>query len=302
VQIELIKRVNGVFQDTLMQLMIDPESQLVRPAEKPDAIVKTVIENGKTEACIDIVLIGEGYTEMEAQKFFEDAGFFANALFTSAPFKANEHKFNIRAVLAASDEQGVDDPNSGIFKKTALGASYNTLYSDRYLMTTEMGKVSNYAGLVPYDQIIILVNTEKYGGGGIFNFYALNSTRGRKNIEVFIHEFGHSFAGLADEYYTSDVSYENYFPLHLEPWEANITTRVDFESKWAGLIDADTPLPTPATNRYKNKIGLFEGGGYVPKGVYRPFVDCRMKSNEAKDFCPVCSLEIVKTIKFYTLD
>ncbi|MFB6341861.1 M64 family metallopeptidase [Saccharicrinis sp. FJH62] len=300
VRFVLVHRVDGLFTDTLLNINLNPEGEIVRPTETPDSKTKDILISGKTDECIDIVLIAEGYTKYDEKLFFEDAQNFADALFTSKPFAENKGKFNIRAVMSYSEEEGADDPEQAIYVKTALNSSYNTLYSDRYLMTNDLYDVSNYASLVPHDQIIILVNSEKYGGGGIYNFYSINSTRGRKNQQVFIHEFGHSFAGLADEYYTSDVSYNDFFPADIEPWEPNVTTLVDFDSKWKDMLDQDTPVPTPAKNKYKNTIGVYEGGGYVAKGVYRPFIDCRMKTNEAEDFCPVCARAIVRTINFYT--
>lgn len=302
VLVEVIARKDGNFTDTLLKFVLDPKSQLVRPLEKPEAKVKIILESGKTEECVDIVLLAEGYAKHEINQFYIDAEQFAKGLFTSAPFKEYINRINIHAIGAVSDEPGVDDPNNNLYVKTALNASYNTLYSDRYLLTTDVKRVNDYACLVPFDQIVILVNTEKYGGGGIYNYYSLNSTRGRSNMQVFIHEFGHSFAGLADEYYTSEVSYSDYFPSHIEPWEPNITTLVNFDSKWKDIISEDTPVPTPVKSKFNKTVGLYEGGGYSAKGIYRPYIDCRMKTNEAEDFCPVCSLEVVKTILFYTGD
>ncbi|MFB6318571.1 M64 family metallopeptidase [Saccharicrinis sp. FJH54] len=296
----LIHRNDGFLTDTLLNFNLDPKGEIVRPSETPDSETRDILISGNTEACIDIVLIAEGYTENDKSLFFKDARNFADGLFTSKPFADNKSRFNIRAVMSYSEEAGADDPRQDVYVKTALDASYNTLYSDRYLMTNDLYDVSNYASLVPHDQIIILVNTEKYGGGGIYNFYSINSTRGRKNQQVFIHEFGHSFAGLGDEYYTSDVSYNDFYPTDIEPWEPNLTTLVNFESKWKDMLDPETPVPTPAKEKYNTTVGVFEGGGYVAKGVYRPYIDCRMKTNEAEDFCPVCARAIVRTINFYT--
>ncbi|NTV19606.1 MAG: peptidase M64, partial [Bacteroidales bacterium] len=117
---------------------------------------------------------------------------------------------------------------------------------------------------------------------------------------VFVHEFGHSFAGLGDEYYTSDVAYEDFYNLKVEPWEPNLTTLVNFEKKWGNMIDSNTPRPTPNTPEYKNKTGVFEGGGYMAKGIFRPCIDCRMKTNNAEGFCPVCTKAINDMIDFYT--
>jgi hypothetical protein len=116
---------------------------------------------------------------------------------------------------------------------------------------------------------------------------------------VFIHEVGHGFAGLADEYYSSRVAYEDPYPLNVEPWEPNITTMVDFDSKWKKMIAAETPVPTPPVVKYTNKVGLFEGGGYMAKGIYRPEMECTMKSNTPGGFCEVCRKAIREMIEFY---
>jgi hypothetical protein len=144
------------------------------------------------------------------------------------------------------------------------------------------------------------VNTNKYGGGGIFNHYNLTSASNDLSPQVFIHEFGHGFAGLGDEYYTSDVSYSDFYSRDIEPWEPNLTTLVNFSSKWLKLIKPGTPVPTPVTLESKKSTGVFEGGGYVATGVFRPAFDCRMKSNDSKDYCQVCQLSIEKMILFLT--
>lgn len=300
IRVVLIHRTDGAFTDTLLNVDIDVKGELIRPTEKADAKVKDILVNGSEEKCIDIVVIGEGYVKGEESLFFRDAENFAEGLFTSLPFNENKQRFNIRAVMPFSEEEGADIPPQNIFVKTALDASYNTLYSDRYLMTGSVFKLSNYVAMVPHDQVIILVNSEKYGGGGIYNFYSISSARGRSNLQVFIHELGHSFAGLADEYYTSEVSYNDFYPKHIEPWEPNITTLVDFDHKWKSMIESGVPIPTPVKNKFKSKVGVYEGGGYVAKGVYRPYQDCRMKTNEAEDFCPVCARAVKETILFYT--
>ena len=154
------------------------------------------------------------------------------------------------------------------------------------------------AANVPYDVIFILVNSSLYGGGGFYNHYSEVTVDNTWSKIVSVHEFGHAFAGLADEY-TGDVSYSDTYNLNVEPWEPNITTNVDFNSKWKNMVSEGTPLPTPRTEKYKNSVGMFEGGGYVTKGIYSPFEDCRMKSNEAPGFCPVCHNAIRRMILLY---
>ena len=165
-------------------------------------------------------------------------------------------------------------------------------------MTTANKKLRDVAANVPYDQIYILVNTDKYGGGSIYNLYSVCVNNNMYEEYIFTHEFGHGFGFLADEYYTSDVAYNDFYPLNLEPLEPNITTLVDFDSKWKDMVDKDTPIPTPDTRKYAEKVGVFEGGGYMAKGVYRPMEDCTMKSITVNNFCPVCKRALVNMINF----
>jgi IgA peptidase. Metallo peptidase. MEROPS family M64 len=163
-----------------------------------------------------------------------------------------------------------------------------------------MKSIHDQAASVPYDQLYVLVNSTRYGGGGFYNFLNLTTVDHALSPKVFIHEFGHGFAGLGDEYYNSEVAYENYYNLEVEPWEPNLTTLVNFASKWKDLVDKSTPMPTPRTADYTGKVGVFEGGGYMTKGIYSPAEDCRMKSNAPQDFCPVCQRAIRETILLNT--
>ena len=163
-----------------------------------------------------------------------------------------------------------------------------------------MQKVYDAASVVPYDHIYVLVNAERYGGGGFYNFLSVCTSDNELTKEVFIHEFGHGFAGLGDEYYNSKVAYEDFYNLEIEPWESNLTTLVDFENKWKEMIPDSISVPTPRKIKYNKTVGAYEGGGYMNKGIYSPFINCRMKSNDAKGFCPVCEEAIKKTIRYYT--
>ena len=151
---------------------------------------------------------------------------------------------------------------------------------------------------VPCDAIFLLINTDMYGGGGMYNFYACGTADNPRTPVVFTHEFGHSFAGLADEYFSSEVAYQDFYNLKYEPWEPNITTLVDFDSKWKDLLPANTPIPTPLDAEHKDKAGVFEGGGYLPKGIYRPMDHCMMR--DYAPFCPACSRAILRMIDFLT--
>jgi hypothetical protein len=248
------------------------------------------------------VIIPDGYTQNEMDKFIKDAKRFTGFLFNASPYKENKSKFNIYAIQAPSTESGPDIPGDGVWKNTLLGTNFYTFDSERYLMTSENKAVRDVASNAPYDQIYIMVNTSKYGGGAIYNHYATCVSENQHGDYVFAHEFGHSFAGLGDEYYESSTSYNEFYPLDVEPPDPNLTTMVDFGRKWKNMIDKNTPVPTPADEKYKKSgvIGVFEGGGYVNKGVYRPSYDCSMKSISVDNFCPVCRKAIQEMIDFYT--
>ena len=249
---------------------------------------------------MDIVILPEGYSKEEMGIFVEDCKKFANDFFAFSPYSENTDRFNIRAVLAPSNESGVDIPADTIWKSTILNSGYYTFDSERYLMTFDNKSVRDLAANAPYDQIYILVNSKKYGGGAIYNYYNVSVNSNSKSDKILIHEFGHGFAGLADEYYNSSTSYGEFYNLKIEPWEPNITTLVDFESKWKYLVKKRIPVPTPETEKFIKRIGVFEGGGYEPKGMYRPMQDCMMKTFDGNIFCPVCEEAIQKMIDFYS--
>jgi hypothetical protein len=167
-------------------------------------------------------------------------------------------------------------------------------------MTSDFKKVRDVASNVPYDQIIILVNHPRYGGGGIYNFYAISTVDNINSGFVFTHEFGHSFAGLGDEYSGAGSAVEDFYSTDKEPWEPNITTLVNFDKKWKGMLLPETPVPTPDTDNWKGKVGVFEGAGYMEKGVYRPYIDCSMNVIKFNNFCPVCKRSIERMIEYYS--
>lgn len=211
-------------------------------------------------------------------------------------------RFNVVAVKSVSQDSGTSEPGKGIWKKTALSSHFDTFYSERYLTTLHLKDLHNCLAGTPYEHIIVLVNSTRYGGGGILNSYNLTTCHQKWFKPVVVHEFGHSFAGLADEYAYESEAIPMY-PHDVEPWEKNITTLVDFDSKWKGMIKKGTPIPTPLSKKEKeavNKVGVFEGAGYSVKGVYRGVQDCRMRINETPNFCAVCKKALTDIIDFYT--
>ena len=247
----------------------------------------TLLQAADTSRCIHIAYVAEGYQEKEMQTFIDDAKTAMEALFAHEPFKSLRDRFNIVAVKSPSKDSGTSEPGNGIWKQTALGSHFNTFYSDRYLTTLNLKALHDWLAGIPYEHIIVLVNTEKYGGGGILNSYNLSMTHHRLFKPVVVHEFGHSFAGLADEYAYEQEAIPMY-PADVEPWEPNITTQTNFQKKWKNMIGK------------VDGVGLFEGAGYSLKGVYRPEQDCRMRTNENPTFCHVCEKAIRDIIDFYT--
>jgi hypothetical protein len=227
---------------------IDPSSRFVNRARQRRRAgnVWPVFINGPTSEKVDILVIGEGYTAGEIPKFHRDVTRLLPALFDEEPFKGRRGDFNVRALDLPSAESGVNRPNAGVFRRTPLSAEYNIFDSERYVLTLDNRALRDAASAAPYEFIEILVNDKTYGGGGIFNDQATASVDSAFSPYVFVHEFGHHFAALADEYYTSDVAYTTGATAKPEPWEPNLTALHDPATlKWKDLVTAGTPLPTP---------------------------------------------------------
>ncbi|GAB6281776.1 MAG: IgA Peptidase M64 [Ignavibacterium sp.] len=283
-----------------IEINVEPKNYFISKERRKNYQSFEVQKFGDPSVKVDIVIIPEGYTKEQMELFKSDCKKFTNYLFNASPYKENKDKFNIWGVEAPSADSGSDIPAENIWKNTLLNTNYYTFDTERYLMTTDYQTVRDIASNTPYDQIYILVNSNKYGGGSIYNFYNVGVNRNPREEYVFVHEFGHGFAFLADEYYDSETSYQDFYPLNVEPLEPNLTTLVNFDKKWKNMIDKDTPVPTPTEEKYFTKVGAFEGGGYVAKGVYRPMYDCSMRSASVNNFCPVCKDAIIKMIKFYS--
>ena len=267
--------------------------------------------------CIDLAIVAEGYTRAQMGKFYNDCQRVVDALFAHEPFTSMKDRFNVVAVAAESLTSGPSVPHLGRWSNTPVGTHYDTFYSDRYLMTQDIHRLYDVLSGVPFEHIIVLVNSDTYGGGGIYNQITVTTSDHPTFHQVLVHEFGHAYAGLGDEYFYDDA-YESMYPADTEPWEPNLTTLVDFQSKWADMLPKGTAIPTPPDPKVPNyrkitnekeqrlldaatqRVGVFEGGGYQSKGVYRPAQECRMKINEVQNFCPVCSRAIRQITDFYT--
>lgn len=289
---------NGEMEQ-IFEYEIDPTNYFIGKEKPRFTASNLVMGKGNPETSVDVAFIAEGYTLEEMDKFRSDVKRVAGYLFDVPPFKQYQDNFNIYALEAISQESGTDVPGENIYKNTAVNTTFYTFDIDRYLTTFDVKALHDIAANVPYDQIFVLINTKRYGGGGFYNYYTSCSSDNPQTYEVSSHEFGHGFVGLGDEYYSSAVAYEDFYNLEIEPWEPNLTTLVDFDKKWKGMLDESCPIPTPRTKEFENKIGVFEGGGYLSKGIYSPYQDCKMKSNNMKHFCPVCEDAAEKMILFH---
>lgn len=320
----------------LFETTIRPDSRLINREQKSFPFqIQKIIDHGEPEHKVDLLIMGDGYTENDLTQYQNAVDRYIKILFETEPFKTHCNDFNVWRIDVVSPESGVDEPRQNLWKRTVFDVQYNIFDVPRYVLAQNNKKIHDVAAMVPYDHIYILFNSDRYGGGGIFHTMATcysGSQPGQPDWwsdYVFIHEFGHSFAGLADEYYTSAVAYNDIYLPDVEPWEPNITALLNpAQPKWASLIKKGTPIPTPwnkahfdsliSVQRGKSGsakeelqkrarkvmendscasvIGCFEGAGYSATGLFRPAIDCIMFSKRLQPFCPVCQQAIKKKI------
>ena len=344
VQVTISRRDRQMILHEVFSTVIDPNSPKDVHREKRVAEFKVdqLVNNGPPEKKVDLVIVGDGYAKKDMDKFRKDAKHFTDVLFGTSPFKERQKDFNVWLIEVESKESGIDKPDKNEWKNNELGTKYNTFNTPRYVLTEENRRLRDILAAVPYDFIHILCNDNRYGGGGIYNLYATCFTKtDKEGMEwqmdyVYVHEFGHSFAGLGDEYYSSQVAYTDFYKKGVEP---NITALVDKNDlKWKSFVETGTPLPTPwekaqydslehergkldrlapdyyekreplyqaeeqiiKTTKYAGKVGAFEGAGYASQGLYRPSADCRMFSLSLVGFDPVCTAAINRMIDFYS--
>ncbi len=347
VQVAISRRDKQMIFHEVFSTVIDPNSPTEINRQKRTPMFKSskIVDNGLPEKKVDLLIVGDGYAKSDLEKLREDAKRFADALFNTSPFKERKNEFNVWLIEVESGESGIDIPDKKIWRENVLGTMYNTFGSARYILTEENRILRDIAGAVPYDAIAILCNDNRYGGGGIYNLYTTcYAQTDKKGLEwqmdyVFVHELGHSFAGLGDEYYSSQISYVDFYSKGIEPWEPNITALNNpAKLKWKEFVEKGIPLPTPwakttydslerergkldrlAADYYEKreplyqagrgllknsshagKVGAFEGAGYVSTGLYRPSVDCRMFSLSLVGFDPVCASAVNRMIDYYT--
>lgn len=231
----------------LITKRIDPDDyHIIRESVQRGDETIDVLVSGDPHTHVDLLVLAEGYTASDREKFKKDLDRYAASLFSWEPYKSLKKCFNIRGVFHPSPESGVDEPRQGKFRATTFDASFNALDTDRYMLTESNKTIHDIAAAEPCDALLIMVNSKRYGGGGIYNWYTIFTSDGPWNDYVFVHEFGHAFAGLADEYYTREVSYDEYFPQGVEPVEPNITALLNpSELKWKDLVTPGLPIPTP---------------------------------------------------------
>jgi hypothetical protein len=248
VRLSLEVRDRGNHLQEFFTCTLDPEDIGIIRENIVDVSVKVVKSHwsGDSHSRVDIVILGEGYTDKEEDKFNADLKRFTRIFLNYPPYVDRKDKFNIYGVFKPSMESGVDEPDAGIFKSTVLNATFNSLGSERYLLTEDNKSMRDLAAHVPYDAVVIMVNHTRYGGGGIYNLFCTFTADNQWHEYLFLHEFGHSFAGLADEYYTSDVAYNEFYPQGVEPVEVNITALLAPKNvKWKSLAKKDVTIPTP---------------------------------------------------------
>ncbi|MDH3269645.1 MAG: IgA Peptidase M64 [Ignavibacteria bacterium] len=227
---------------------LDPNDVMIIRDEVKNRQVKVydAESNGDPHSKVDIVIVGEGYSLDNKTKFEKDLRYFSDLFFSQEPYKSHADKFNIHGVYKPSEDSGIDEPRAGLFKNTVTSCTFNSMGSERYILTEDNKAVRDLAANVPYDAIYIMINHSRYGGGGIYNLFCTFTTDNQFKDYLFLHEFGHSFSGLADEYYTSDVQYNDFYPIGLEPLEPNVTALTNTSDiKWKKFLLPGIEIPTP---------------------------------------------------------
>lgn len=302
VYIRMEKRDERMRMQPQVTLLFDPRTTEVTTLPTGDstrAAMKLRYE-GNSHRKMDVVIVPEGYGPKDKGKMRRDMYKFADYTLAQEPFKGRAKDFNLWTLPCVGEESGITNPGKGLRVNSAVGATYYTFGSDRYLMTFNLFKLHDVLDEVPYDHIIIMANSDTYGGGAIYNFYAVSAVQ-EMSMYILPHELGHSIGGLADEYVDEDLSYGDMHKAEAEPVEPNITNLVDFGSKWADMLPEGTAVPTPenlqVSRRENGPLGVYEGAGYKPKGVYRPVMHCMMR--DYAPFCPVCSKRLNEVFDLY---
>ncbi len=235
---------------TVWTTTVDPQDPFIVRASPPRQDLMAIERHGEPAGKVDLLLLGDGYTAEECtSRFSADARRMADALFAHEPFASRRNDFNVWGLCPPSPESGIARPSTGVQRWTPAGTTYDAFGSERYVLTFDDRALRDIAAWAPYEFLAILVNAETYGGGGIFGAFSTVAVRNEWASYLFVHEFGHHFAALADEYYTSPVAYEPAASV-IEPWEPNVTALLDGAPlKWRDLVTEGTPVPTPWPKR-----------------------------------------------------
>jgi len=258
VLVKLFKRQSENVFVPIWNMELDPKNrQINRATRAKEENTRALLSNGDPKNKVDVVLLGDGYSRNDREKFFSDALRLIDSFFLEEPFKVRKSDFNFWGVFTPSANNGISRPHHGIYQRSMLETQYSSFDSERYILSTANKIIRDTSSTVPYDFTIILINENTYGGGGIFGLYSTCPVDSKQSKYLFIHEFGHHFAALADEYFTSDVAYEMEENLkHSEPWEPNITANPSRKNlKWAHLVAEDTPCPTPWPKKSYETLG-----------------------------------------------
>jgi hypothetical protein len=301
-------------------------------------VVIPAVQNGNPHHKVDLVILAEGYQADELDKFKSDLKYYTDLLFRVEPYKSRAKQFNINGIFSVSEESGTDEPRQGVYRNTRLGSAFNAFDLDRYCLAEDNKSIRDVAANAPYDAILIMVNRNRYGGGGIYNWQTVFNTGSIWRDYVFLQEFGHAFAGLADEYFSSPVAYVDFYTTGVEPLEPNITALIDTAHvKWEQYLSPGLEVPTEwgkatydsLVNRIsaiqeeserkrlnkelddffrnhplRDKVGVFEGANYMSKGMYRPTLMSLMHKFEEDNlsYDIVNEQAIISTINYYTGD
>ncbi|MBM2840659.1 MAG: Peptidase, partial [Bacteroidetes bacterium] len=274
VQFTIVRRDKQMVYHEVFTCVIDPNAPTaVNKESRSPYKVTALMENGQPSSKVDIVIIGDGYAKADMEKLRSDAKHFNDIMFGTEPFKSRKKDFNVWVVEVESKESGIDVPDKNVWKSNALGFQYNTFTTPRYILSYNNKAVRDAAGAAPYDAICVLINDTRYGGGGIYNLYASTYTKEQNKDQMwqmdytYVHEFGHAFAGLADEYYSSTTGYNDFYSPGIEPWEQNITSLLEKKNvKWSEFLTQGIEIPTPwekAPDRDQNKVEVCGEGWSV---------------------------------------
>jgi hypothetical protein len=274
------------FQE-IWRVDVDPRNKFVDDSAPPAPGGVIAIEtNGDPAAKVDVLLLGDGYVAAERGKFERDARRLIEILFSTSPFKERRREFNVWGLVPAAAQSGISRPSTGVHRASPLGSTYDAFDSERYVLTFNNKAVRDVAAFAPYEFIEILTNTRTYGGGGIFNLYSTVAADSAQAPYVFVHEFAHHFAALADEYYTSPVAYAPAPEQKIEPWEPNVTALRDPAGlKWRDLVGPGTPLPTPwRKEEFERASRAYQERRAAIRAANRPEEDMEALFREARAF------------------